>query len=362
MIVDLFAGPGGWDEGLRLLGRSDVVGIEWDMAACRTALAAGHARVRADVSQYPPERFVGYEGLIASPPCQDFSLAGKRAGRGGAKGQLIDIVPEWIKVLRPSWVACEQVPPALDVWYEFSALLRSWGYSTWAGVLNAADFGVPQTRKRAFLLASLDGMAMPPEPTHDRTPAPSLFGNDLRPWVTMAEALGWGATERPVPTIHAGKTGDGRVFGSPEHGSNVVLVREFDRGAWVKRERSGDRSEEGFDPHEVPSQALTSKTRSWEVQRAWAYGRPATTIVGSFSPDTVAAPGWRTAGDGPRQNAPGSIKITPQEALTLQSFRSDYPVQGSRTKQFEQIGNAVPPLLAAHVLSALTGSALERAA
>lgn len=50
MILDLFAGPGGWDEGLRDLGRTDVVGLDLDDAACRAAMAAGHLRIRADVT------------------------------------------------------------------------------------------------------------------------------------------------------------------------------------------------------------------------------------------------------------------------------------------------------------------------
>ena len=96
MIVDLFAGPGGWDTGLAMIGRRDVVGVEWDESACLTAEAAGHKRVRADVAQLDPLDFVTgahlcdllgisvvdaiVEGLIASPPCQAWSVAGKQLG------------------------------------------------------------------------------------------------------------------------------------------------------------------------------------------------------------------------------------------------------------------------------------------
>lgn len=90
---------------------------------------------------------------------------------------------------------------------------------------------------------------------------------------------------------------------------------------------------------------------------AWALTRPATTIVGSFCPDVVAAPGYRTTTS--RQNAEGSIKITEQDALILQSFPPDYPLQGSRSKRFEQVGNAVPPRVAAFVVASLTGRAID---
>src|SRR5690606_40673798 len=79
-IAELFRGPGGWAEGLRLLGLSDV-GLEWDTAACRTAHAAGHLTIQCDVAQYPTAPFAGrIKGLIASPPCQSWARAGKRGG------------------------------------------------------------------------------------------------------------------------------------------------------------------------------------------------------------------------------------------------------------------------------------------
>ena len=81
-VVDLYAGPGGWDEGMKMLGLTSVVGLEWDQAACRTATAAGHRRIRADVSKYCIDVFAGVRGLIASPPCQAWSMAGKRQPSG----------------------------------------------------------------------------------------------------------------------------------------------------------------------------------------------------------------------------------------------------------------------------------------
>lgn len=362
LILDLFAGPGGWSEGLAQLGLSEI-GLEWDTAACRTAVAAGHRRVQADVAAYPTEPFVGkVSGLIASPPCQDFSLAGKRAGLAGDRGQLVWQVVRWADALRPEWIALEQVPPVLEIWQHVAHTFRGWGYSSWAGVLNAADYGVPQTRRRAFLIASRVRDAQPPEPTHCPGGRDAgLFGGGLLPWTSMAEALGWGQS-------------------------------------FLQRERSGARAEKASTPE--PSQTLTSKARSWVVHTGansmkhsrvgsrrgeggvvayersinepaptldakvgsawkigpgpdWIFDRPATTVVGSFCPDVIAAPGYRTSTS--RQNAEASVRVTVAEASVLQSFRPDYPWQGSRTKQFEQVGNAVPPLLAAHVISAASG-------
>ena len=80
----------------------------------------------------------------------------------------------------------------------------------------------------------------------------------------------------------------------------------------------------------------------------WAYRRPSTTIVGTFKPEIVAAPGYRTTVS--RQNAPDSVRVTVAEAGVLQSFPVDFPWQGAKTRQYLQVGNAVPPLLAEAVL------------
>ncbi|MFI7097723.1 DNA cytosine methyltransferase, partial [Streptomyces lydicus] len=80
MILDLFAGPGGWSRALGVLGAQDL-GLEWDEWACKTRAAAGQLTIRTDVALYPAWPFIGRtRGLIASPPCQAWSMAGKRLG------------------------------------------------------------------------------------------------------------------------------------------------------------------------------------------------------------------------------------------------------------------------------------------
>jgi DNA (cytosine-5)-methyltransferase 1 len=237
-IVDLFAGAGGWEEGLRELGWA-AVGIDNDRWACSTARAAGHERVEADIAAVDPLDFAPAWGLIASPPCQAYSNAGKGLGKLDkphviacahelAAGHdtraehlaacrdprsLLTVEPlRWAVALRPRWIALEQVPPVLELWSLFCGLLAGHGYEATAGVLSAERYGVPQTRKRAFLIASLDGPAVLPEPTHrsynprrpDRVPEGE---SGLLPWVSMADALGW---ERDAVTHTNNQTNGGR--------------------------------------------------------------------------------------------------------------------------------------------------------
>ena len=341
MIRVDYAGPGGACEGLRTLGL-EPVGIEWDAAACATRAAAGHLTIRADLATYRPYHRPGsVAGYWASPPCQTFSTAGKGDGRD----QLDDLAAvihaeRWADAdlfddktrhvidaartaveLTPEWVAMEQVPAVLPLWRALAHVLERHGYSTWCGVLCAADYGVPQTRRRAILMASRVAAVSPPVPTHAERPG--MFGE--APWVSMADALGWsGAVDRRQQC-------DGVPVRMVPTDEPAPTVTGLAGGQWlVKRERSGDRSEETFDAS-GPAQALTSKARSWEV------------VVRSGS--TVAG---------------GPLRLTVRDALILQGFGPDYQVQGSRTKQFEQVGNAVPPPLAAHIIAALTGAHYER--
>jgi len=395
MILDLFAGPGGWDQGLAMLGRRDVIGVEWDLAACQTAMAAGHHRVWADVAAIPvdavTEAYGPFTGLIASPPCQAWSMAGNRKGEQDRenchhladrtangddstdwttwedeRSPLVCQPVRWVRELRPEWVTLEEVPAVASLWEHFARIFRGWGYSVWTGDLNAADYGVPQTRTRRILIARKNGLAHPPAPTHTATPHPGgdLFGDELTPWVTMAQALGWHAL------------------------------------TFVQRERSGDRAEEGFDAAGTPAQTLTSKARSWtrhmgDVRQANGSVRPITepspTLTSSMDngnfqwvyrgsnqahaakrPMDQPAPvvnfaerankvEWMPADIANDPKASG-VRVTVEEAGILQSFPDDYPWQGSRSKQYQQVGNAVPPLLAAHVLAAAMGTSYTQAA
>lgn len=338
MIRVDYAGPGGVCEGLRLIGAPDVVGIEWDAAACATRAAAGHLTIRADLATYRPHHRPGsVEGYWASPPCQTFSTAGKGDGCDQLDALAHAILAEdWAAAdrfdprtrhvidaartaveLGPVWIGMEQVPPVLPLWRALAHVLERHGYSTWAGVLCAADYGVPQTRRRAILMASRVRCVQPPSPTHAETPG--LFGEAS--WVSMADALGW-----------------------PEHWA----VKE-QRGSGMT-ERHGDRPEI---PATCPTPTVTgSPRRRWILDRRQT-GVPVLDVTAQPAPTlTGAAIGkgvWKLTVDGAVR------RLTVAEALILQSFDPRYPVQGGNAAAHLQVGNAVPPLMAAHVAAALTG-------
>ena len=350
MILDLFAGPGGWDEGGRLTGHTGpIVGVEWDRDACRTAAAAGHWRVQADVATYPTDPFIGkVDGLIASPPCQSFSHAGKRGGINDERGEFVWQPLRWTRALLPRWVALEQVPDVLPIWQITAAALRELGYSTWAGTLNAADYGVPQTRIRAVLTARLDGTTRPPQPTHTKHAGEDLFSSGLAGWVSMAEALGWSGDVAYRRTRGAGmveRHGDRPVTPVSEPAPTITGKSRSDvwfLGAGAASERTA-----GAAPRSLTDPAHTINGKG---TAAWCFDRPATTVMGD---PRIGRPGHKSRDKGERQFDKDSVRVTVEEAAVLQSFPRGYPWQGSKTSQHQQVGNAVPPLLAAAILRPL---------
>jgi DNA (cytosine-5)-methyltransferase 1 len=296
LVLCLFCGAGGSTLGIHAaMPDADIVGIDNDRDSCLTHQAAGFPTIRADLATLPKEPFVGkVTGLWASPPCTDFSRAGKRAGVDGETGKLIYCAMDWARTLTPPWVVFEQVPEVLAYWERFAE--RSVGYWTWTGILNLANFGVPQTRERAFLLASRLGPVFPPEPTHAQHPHPSLFGPQRRPWMSMADALGWLETDQLEQIRGSGMT-----------------------------ERHGTRP----------------------------------TRKGSELAFTVTAPRrWKhhVLQTNRGQDEQGAIKVTLAEVARLQDFPDGYPFKGNKRSVGRQIGNAVPPALAEACVRAVVRS------
>jgi DNA (cytosine-5)-methyltransferase 1 len=222
-VLDLFMGAGGTAEGAKLAGLSSL-GVEWDATACATARAAGHAVVEGDVSlpgaarlrrdpgtdRHPAVPRVEQRGQAAGPRRHGALRVGGPVDRGGtrhradhakrckdARSILIVEPLRWAMALEPEWIVLEQVPAALAFWQLVGTLLNKRGYSTWAGVLSAERYGVPQTRRRAILMASRTRAVGPPPPSHQAyvSGEPAREEHTLEgvvlPWVSMAEALGW---------------------------------------------------------------------------------------------------------------------------------------------------------------------------
>lgn len=247
VALDLFAGTG-WGVACKRLGIKEK-GVELMAEAVATRLANGMETIYRDVwdglllSRSEHARLYGlYTLLIASPPCQTFSVAGHGAGRKALE-EVIEAIqlhayknPElllefgkkhdirtalvlsplaYIYRDMPQYVALEQVPTVLPVWEAYAEVMRDLGYSVQTAILNSEQYGVPQTRRRAILVARLDGPVSLPVPTHSRYHPrdPKKLDPGVLKWVSMAEALGWGR-HVPAPTYcNSGHGGAGIEWG-----------------------------------------------------------------------------------------------------------------------------------------------------
>lgn len=405
--IDLFAGPGGWDEAARALGVPDVVGYEIDGDACATAEAAGHKRVQADLSMINTLELGPIDGLIGSPPCQSYSAAGKGLGkldrpRIEAHVARIRAAGRWLHYsregwhdprsrdvleplryaldLQPEWIALEQVRAVLPLWEAIAGVLHDQGYHTDTGLLSAEQYGVPQTRLRAFLIArkctDYIGVACPhvkfelPAPTHRkyRKGVPQDAGDlSLLPWVSMAQALGWGLPlPGPSPTITGGGTDAGGaepIAHMDRYRPDMVLRQSAMSNATVRRvDEPAPTITAGHDRGERVWEPAAARFGNQEHSAVRAISEPAATIRYSERMNSNDWIGPATTVQGDPRIAPrghhdrqmnGAVRVTVEEAAVLQSFPADYPWQGSCAAQYRQVGDAIPVLLAEAVLRAV---------
>lgn len=348
--LDLFAGPAGWEQGLRVLGdRGRAVGVELDRDACVTAKLAKHPRIRADVAALPTAMFAGVTGLIASPPCQAWSSAGNRRGEldrahchaladrmaagddrtdwttwQDSRSPLVCQPIRYARDLRPEWIALEEVPAVASLWEHFGRIFRSWGYDVWTGDLCAADYGVAQERTRRILIASRVRPVAPPPATHEQYPSDDLFGSSRHPWVSMADALQLDEVRVLVSPANPART---RMRTTHEPAQTITPGKH---AAWKWFVAAG----------------VTGEGRPKHVSE------PAGTVTSKGTAYWIADPAtWRRI----RSRDGGAVRVTARELGVLQSFPADYPWFGSSSSRYLQVGNAVPPLLAANVLSVVTG-------
>jgi DNA (cytosine-5)-methyltransferase 1 len=333
-VVDLFCGAGGLSEGFAQArsesgreGFQVLFGVDHD-PNCMASYRIGVLNELAESEQLrrgPCGSVVGLTAeailqaaavdridvVVGGPNCQAVSTAGRR-NLDDDRNESFREYARLIEELKPTWFVMENVPGlthanALPLLAEILERLASIdGYKVAGDVLFAADYGVAQMRFRLFVVGTVS-------PVGPRFPNACYFAAREPRYRTVQDAIGHlnGVAEEPVAL------GD--------------LNRE--RISYVKP---------GADWREIPIRLLPE--RSYSVRSSdqrGAYGRlawdqPAFTITG-MAGNVTAGPFTHPEHDRP---------LTPAEAALLQGFPPDYVFSGSPKKQYQQIGNAVPPPLA----------------
>lgn len=302
-FVDLFAGAGGMSLGLVRAGLRPVYAVESDTAAAETYRANFGDHVFAgDIALV--EAFPRADVIIGGPPCQGFSQLGTR-NPGDPRNSLWRHYVRAIEEAHPKIFVMENVPQLLasDHFLEFRAVAEQLGYELCWGVLDASQYGVPQRRKRAFIIGS-------------RVGAPSLPAQ-IAGRATVRDAIADLPLEPTGANLHIGRNPTPmsleRYRNVPEGGNHYDLPDALKPECWRKK-KSGTTDVMGRLRWDAPS--CTIRTEFYKPEKG-RYLHP--------------------VADRP---------ITHREAARLQTFPDDFVFCGSKTEVARQIGNAVPVLLA----------------
>ena len=389
--LTIFAGAGGADLGLQRAGFEHTRCIEFDKNAHATLCAAGFPGVLGDVRDPRLYRDLPPIDLLwASPPCQDWSSAGKRKGAGGSRNGW----PwSWAVVrhlqrrgLGPTWFIAENVtgmlthngaacgsgccadPNRCPATYWHEVIMReAAALFPWAGyeVLDAADHGTPQFRRRVFLVAGPRPIRWPVA-THGppgEARQASLFGAGVKPWTTVRDALGLdgaldlergaGMAERhgerrhhpttePAPTLRSRTGGAGaiRFIRTEQRDTMPAPTVPTVGNQYLHAGNPGTRA--GSEPERLDRPAPTVTTTEYK-------GSP-----DAYRPDQQ--PKMQKASDA-LYLATGRRRLTVQECAALFSMPPDYPWQGTQTSQYKQVGN----MCAWEVVAALGRAVLDAA-
>ena len=337
-MIDLFAGCGGMTSGFAAAGGyRPVMAVEWDLHAAATYAANfGEDHIRwSDIAAVPDSAIPEVDVIVGGPPCQGFSNLGSK-DVDDPRNSLWREYLRFVRKARPSVFVIENVDRFLKS-TEFALLqAETEGYELSYGILLAADFGVPQRRRRTIVIGSRIGRVPLPVATHPR-------GR----WHTVGDVLR-GLPERPVTTALPDSVVEffGRELPGPFKSPDLHIGRN-PTPLSLERYRHIPPGGGRFDlPDDLlPRCWREKKTGTTDVMGRMRWDEPSLTIRTEFyKPEKgrYLHPQWEPGEDGHRVDRP----ITHLEAARLQSFPDSFEWCGSKIEVARQIGNAVPPSLA----------------
>ncbi|HQX50681.1 MAG TPA: DNA cytosine methyltransferase [Planctomycetaceae bacterium] len=324
--VSLFSGAGGLDIGLERVGLEPVSLCEIEKVFCNTLSSNqawkhtdGHnylssAKIlNADIREVSPKDLISEETIdlvVGGPPCQAFSSSGNQLSVLDPRGALVSEFYRIVDALRPKMFLFENVRGLVTardktgepggVVTELIHILEEIGYSCRAALLNSADYGSHQRRVRCFIVGSRNGEAPDfPEPKFQKQAG--LFG---RNWRSLEEFL-----SSHADADEANFTFPGKLL--------AEQLQNIPNGSGIKSPGKAE---------------ATRPSGHWGYRQGTFVADlslPARTVTGSASQDWVR---W----DGVLR------RLTFNEVKQLQGFPEDWIVEGTKSQQYKQIGNAVP--------------------
>jgi DNA (cytosine-5)-methyltransferase 1 len=343
-FIDLFSGAGGLSQGFRQASNDQlefrsVFAVEKDLPSAASYSANfGHAVFSKPIEELTHADVAGLDVdlIIGGPPCQGFSPLGRMSpsNHHPSMNRLWKFYFDVVKWKQPKAFVIENVPEFLksDEFSQVGRIAAKMGYGIASGVLSAEDFGVPQQRRRGFVIGLANA-----EPTF---PLPPLFAK--KP--TVKDAI-WDLRRKPLIFM---LPENGSLGGFPKYAASDLHIGRNPTPKSLARYRCVPPGGNRFDlmrkrPDLTPGCWKRKKSGSTDVFGRLRWDEPALTIrTEFFKPEK-----------GCYLHPEFDRPITHWEAARLQSFPDSYVFCGSKIEIARQIGNAVPPLLAAAVASHL---------
>jgi DNA (cytosine-5)-methyltransferase 1 len=309
--IDLFCGAGGLSLGLERSGFHTVAAVEYNQDACATYRSAFPKTevLCADARSVSYKNWTGIDLIAGGPPCQPFSTGGQRRGRDDSR----DLFPEFVRAVleaKPRAFIIENVPGLASPGHRdyLKEILKPLGDLYSIGeptVLNTADFGVPQNRKRLIIVGTRElTFKLPTVMSSRRVPAGAVLTREPHGEHNSSKVV---YAKRPDlrPNPYHGQlfNGGGRAIDLTQPAPTVLAAAGGNKTHFID---AGDR---------VPAYHR-------HLQRG---GKPRTGEL------------------------PEARRLTVLESALLQTFPERMSFVGSRSSQYTQIGNAVPPAFAAAI-------------
>jgi DNA (cytosine-5)-methyltransferase 1 len=342
--LSMFSGAGGMDVGFSCAGIQVVGASELDRDACRT-YAANHPNTpiqQGDINHHFPHlrRYEGIDLVFGGPPCQGFSVAGKM-DPDDPRSQLLWTFMKVVELLRPRAFVCENVKAlaVLDKWSEIRQRLfltaSRLGYQYQLVLLNASDYGVPQSRDRMFLIGFRD--------LTDVSDLPALFNRQCKPAPTVRDIL--------LPLGVAGSAQNLRICNAKVSiAANPVMRRSPYAGMMF----NGQGRPLNPDGYSCALHASMGGNKTPIIDEEHCYFGQESWVEWYH---THLMKGGAPLG---LNDAPQRLRrLTIDEALHIQTFPHDYNFVGTQSSIYRQIGNAVPCGLA-EVVATVVMNCLEQ--
>ncbi len=337
-LLDLFCGAGGLSYGFERAGFDIALGADMNAPALET-FQRNHRyteticgdltneEIKTDIIQKAKQ--LGVRGILGGPPCQGFSLKGKKLGLQDERNFLFREYLKLVEAIEPDFIVMENVKALVNTangyfLTQIEQELRHLGLKPQIKVLNARDFGVPQNRERVFIIAmknqNFDFFRLPESRAVNVIDAIS----DLH----FLES-GEGAFEQEYlfseksAYQHEMRQNSNKLFNHQATNHNEIALTKL---RMIPPE--GDKSSLPSELHGKQQFGTTWSRLKWH--------EPSPTIDTRFD----------TPSNGCNSHPELHRAITPREAARLQSFPDNFVFYGKKTEICKQIGNAVPPKLA----------------